>query len=453
MANLLIIEDPWGTKPIKDLFGSESGASVESAEFFHQEKKILEQNRAVSRQTPFFVECASDGEAGILSVRNALEKDEPYSVVIIDMRMKGLDGVQTATRIFTIDPRVQIIFCITCSDDSALEMTRKLAQHRDQFLVIKKNFSRMEWLQATRVLVEKWHQEQALENQNAAPEQARKAVGKACQRTSLLTHFSHELRASSHGIVSYLGFALKEILGLDPDGMTKKSFDQAMENFFCECKGGYNDRLHEKLKERLIKLPEWIYRARVSAHALRCLLDDLLDLSKIEEGRRSFIFQQEDMAELISTEIQQLSCVMLENKIHLLWDLPSHSCLAEVDAGAVMQIVRNLVTHSARFSSEGGTIRVTLEPDSLGGDPAVCIVVMDEGSGIPNDELKAVFNAFEQSTRTNSQQGTGFGLPICYRLVEAHGGLLTVCNHEPCGSIFRVVFPVSNKNNIVKRLY
>jgi signal transduction histidine kinase len=116
---------------------------------------------------------------------------------------------------------------------------------------------------------------------------------------------------------------------------------------------------------------------------------------------------------------------------------------AQFDAEKMGQVVRNLVSNAIKFSPDGGLVLVTLAHTELAdGVPGLLLSVRDNGPGIPDDELEAVFDKFVQSSRNSkSAGGTGLGLAIAREVVNAHQGSICARNNDDGGSHFRVAIP------------
>jgi signal transduction histidine kinase len=178
------------------------------------------------------------------------------------------------------------------------------------------------------------------------------------------------------------------------------------------------------------------------ATRLQRLVDDLLDLSRIENGRYRIERQPLDLGGLLERSVREARQSTERHTLAL--RLPSNLPSIEADADRVSQVVTNLITNAVRYSPDGGEIRVAAEarPD------AVVVSVSDQGIGIPADRLGQVFEKFyrvdNRVTRTVS--GTGLGLAISRELVQAHGGDIWVESTPGRGSTFSFSLPFSPAN-------
>jgi signal transduction histidine kinase len=123
-----------------------------------------------------------------------------------------------------------------------------------------------------------------------------------------------------------------------------------------------------------------------------------------------------------------------------------------VDAVRFSQVLRNVLANAMKFSPDGGVIRILIEEaattlgrraDDLAAPVAAWrITVIDEGIGIPEDELETVFDSFVQSSKTrDGAGGTGLGLTICREIVAAHRGSISARNRPEGGAVFEIMVP------------
>ena len=240
----------------------------------------------------------------------------------------------------------------------------------------------------------------------AAKEQA-EAANHA--KSEFLANMSHELRTPMHAILSF------SRLGLDKASDDPPSVPRIRQYF---------DRIHQ------------------SGDRLLALLNDLLDLSKLEAGKMTYAFDWCDLRAVADTVVMEHSALARERgvAVRLQADGPAP---AWCDGARVMQVVRNLVSNAVKFTPASGTVRVCLAVSALAdGRAAALVEVIDQGVGIPEQELESVFDKFVQSSKTKSGAGgTGLGLAICREIVTGHGGHIWASNNPEGGAAFRVLLP------------
>ncbi|MBI1367983.1 MAG: ammonium transporter [Planctomycetes bacterium] len=236
--------------------------------------------------------------------------------------------------------------------------------------------------------------------------EAKKAADTAnAAKSEFLANMSHEIRTPLHGILSFAGFGLKRA----------EAADKA-------------------------KIIEYFQRIQTSGDRLLMLVNDLLDLSKLEAGKMTFDFYRHDLVLTIAAVVDEVESLISERDVKIEFVRPGESIEGVYDQTKIMQIIRNIINNAIRFSPAGSTI--TLTAQRLGDEAE--IRVRDRGVGVPEGELKSIFNKFEQSSRTKSGSGgTGLGLAICTELIAAHGGRIWAENHPDGGAIFIIRMPLN----------
>jgi len=199
---------------------------------------------------------------------------------------------------------------------------------------------------------------------------------------------------------------------------------------------------------------EQVESARIihdSGSNLLRLINDILDLSKVEAGKMELVLAELPLADLERTLKRTFAHVAqekgLEFRVEIEAGVPAG---IYTDASKLEQVANNLIGNAFKFTHQGGvTVRVARPPASLAlpealrGKPAIAIAVHDTGIGIPRAKADRVFNAFEQVDASTSRQygGTGLGLAISRRLVELLGGDIVLDSEEGRGSIFTMLLP------------
>lgn len=234
-------------------------------------------------------------------------------------------------------------------------------------------------------------------------------------KSEFLANMSHELRTPMHGILSY-----------SQRGMGRADSNDA---------------------ERLLKYFTNIHR---SGTRLLSLINDLLDLAKLESAMMIMCFNEADISELLqgaAEEVEQLAKDKRQ-RIEIKQDKDVTSVI--MDKTRIEQVLINFLSNAIKFSPEGSSILVRASLSSMpregdgAAQPAVKISVIDEGVGIPEDELEMVFDKFIQSSKTKSGAGgTGLGLAISREIANAHSGKVWAENNQGgVGSTFNLLIPI-----------
>ena len=184
---------------------------------------------------------------------------------------------------------------------------------------------------------------------------------------------------------------------------------------------------------------EMIRQIALQAHRLRQLVNDLLDLSKLEARMMRLQREMLDPHSLAAATVEQLTTVaaqagiILRNQVR--HDLPEVNC----DGQRIEQVLANLVSNAIKFTAAGGQVRISaeVEPDHIR------FIVADTGRGIPVEALPHVFDKFfqVQSSTESGAKGTGLGLAIVKHIVELHGGEVKAESEAGKGSRFSFTLP------------
>lgn len=197
------------------------------------------------------------------------------------------------------------------------------------------------------------------------------------------------------------------------------------------------------------KLASYFQRISQSGDRLLSLLNNLLDLSKLEAGRMNYDFGHHDLRSVVETVVGELAAYAADRGVAVDVDDTALPVVAWCDPARVGQVIRNLLSNALKFTPSGRrvNVRIALEAwvpaaGETGGPTvfAASIIVADQGGGIPEGELEAVFDKFVQSSATRSGAGgTGLGLAICREIVDQHGGRIWATNGPDGGAVFQVM--------------
>lgn len=177
-------------------------------------------------------------------------------------------------------------------------------------------------------------------------------------------------------------------------------------------------------------------RIRRQIERLERMVSDFLDTASIEAGTLELQVESADLTELARATIQLFEPTAPAHRLSL--SAPRDAVLVACDPMRIEQVLNNLVSNAIKYSPRGGEVRVVIEHE----DEAIVLTVRDEGVGISLEDLGHLFEAFRRtSTARASAKGVGLGLFVARRIVESHGGRLTVESAPGKGSTFRVEFP------------
>lgn len=198
--------------------------------------------------------------------------------------------------------------------------------------------------------------------------------------------------------------------------------------------GGAGGELPERAS-RLITIAESNSRRLVR------LINDILDIEKMQSGAMKFAFAPVDLAELSVRAIESMAGLAAQQKVRFEPTVPGEAVTVRGDSDRLTQVLTNLLSNAAKFSPEGGHVDVTV---SAAG-PRARLSVRDRGAGIPLEFQDRIFGKFAQADASDTRQkgGTGLGLAICKEIVERHGGRIWFESTVGEGATFHVELPVA----------
>ena len=189
---------------------------------------------------------------------------------------------------------------------------------------------------------------------------------------------------------------------------------------------------HPQKGKRLLEI------ASNSTERLVRLINDILDIERIESGKIKMVYQDCNIADLLSQAINTMQDMAdkAEVKLHL----TLVNVLIRVDPDRILQTLTNLLSNAIKFSPPGSHVWLTANPSST----ALEISLKDTGRGIPAEKLDMIFERFQQADSSDSRNhnGTGLGLAICQSIIEQHGGKIWVESQPGQGSTFFFTLPL-----------
>ncbi|NJB71094.1 signal transduction histidine kinase/CheY-like chemotaxis protein [Saonia flava] len=202
-----------------------------------------------------------------------------------------------------------------------------------------------------------------------------------------------------------------------------------------------------KLSNMPTSLKQYLSLMDISSKKLLLLVDDILEIDKIESGKTTFKKDNFSPLDELRNIISVYTPSIEEKGLKIQLDTVTKSSLeVEGDMGKYGQIITNLLRNSLKFTERGG-IKVSYEEKISNGSLSLLVSIKDTGIGIPKDKLKTVFNRFTQvdTGKTKKHEGSGLGLYITYKLVELFGGDIKVNSEENVGTEFNISleFPLS----------
>jgi signal transduction histidine kinase len=365
-----------------------------------------------------------------------------YDVILLDLNLPDSKGIETIEKVCDVDSHIAIVVLTGLDDeDIGIAAIQKGASDylvKGKYLAnllvrtIRYSLERMRMKEELRKYRE--HLEHEVNERTAdlqtVNKQLRNEIEERKQieqelliakvnaelankaKTEFLANMSHELRTPLHSILSFASFGVKRYESAEPE-----------------------------------KLLDYFSRIKNSGKVLLALLNDLLDLVKLESSKISFRLESTDLHRLIQSVIEEFDTMLSERGLCLMYKPPDFDEEIILDVGKIKQVLRNLLNNAIKFSPYGGIVEIDIRRTENAMRASVC----DQGPGIPPDELEAVFDKFIQSSKTKTGAGgTGLGLAICREIINGHKGRIWAKNRPEGGAEFIIEIPRSIDRDVEK---
>ncbi len=329
-----------------------------------------------------------------------------YALALLDVQMPGMDGFELAEfmRANERSRHIPIIFVTAGAADAARHFRGYEAGAVD---FIQKPIEADILRSKSNVFLDLYAQRHQITAQRDEMAQLTAALQEADQQKNrFLAVLAHELRNPLAVLSSGLN-----ILERAPEGKSA-------------------DRVRQSMRQNMV-------------HVSR-LVDDLLDINRIERGKISLQTETVHLQEVLPSALDLNQLGLAEGNHQLLLDVPDEPITLDADPARLVQIVSNIVGNAARYTPRGGEIRVKV----VRSDDVAVITIADNGIGIAPDKQARIFDMFEQSNSGLDAvgDGLGIGLALVKQLVELHGGTIQLQKSLPGeGSTFEVRLPASSQ--------
>jgi signal transduction histidine kinase len=198
-----------------------------------------------------------------------------------------------------------------------------------------------------------------------------------------------------------------------------------------------------KLGEMPTQVSRVLEVAQRNCTRLLSLINEILDLQSVESGNMNFSFEKVDIAEAITEAISDNEPYASRLGVVVKSALPAHPIWVNIDKLRLQQVFSNILSNAAKFSPAGTEVHVSVET----GDGKVRVLFADQGAGLSEDDRQKVFDRFSQidSSDTRKIGGTGLGMHISKRIIDAFGGLITYTKNMGPGTTFIVELPLGTR--------
>ena len=331
-------------------------------------------------------ETAEDGSIGLEKV-----KETKPDLVLIDLKMPGITGMEVLEKTKEIDPNIiTVVITGYATVESAVEAMKKGA-----YDFLPKPFTPEE----LRIIIRR-----GLERRKLILEAESLRREKKLMEENFITMVSHQLRSPLVAVQQYFEVILAGMVG----------------------------KVEKKQKEMLL-------RAKKRLESLLNLTSDWLDMARINKGEIVPRFKPFAIKHLLKNLVEFMQPLAMENQISLELADISKNTLVNGDKETLEQVFSNLIGNAIKYNRSKGSVKITVKE----GKDFIKTEVKDDGIGIAKENLPLIFDQFYRVDRKEAQKtkGTGLGLSIAKKIVDAHGGTIQVSSEIGKGSTFTVVLP------------
>jgi len=234
-------------------------------------------------------------------------------------------------------------------------------------------------------------------------------------KTTFFTNMSHELRTPLHGILSYSELGIKKV---------------------------------EKSEISRKKLRKYFDNINTSANRLLFLLNELLDLAKLESGKMIMDVNYASLRKIAVDVVTEQQARLDDKNIKLNWDKEDCNTHTFFDSTRIAQVIGNLLSNAIKFTPKNGNIWIRFKQSTdaqYHQNNVLQFIIRDSGNGLPDNELEQVFEKFVQSSNNELVIGSsGLGLAICKEIIQAHTGHIWAENFETGGAVFTFELPLQS---------
>lgn len=345
---------------------------------------ILDSCCQVFKKDGYRTETARNGEVGIQKV-----KEMKPDLILVDLKMPGKDGMAVLEELKTCDnDYVAIVITGYGTISSAVE-----AMKRGAYDFLLKPFTPDE----LRIIVRR-----GLERRRFVQETKRLNEEKEKMKNHFISMVSHELRSPLAAVQQNLMVLIEGMVGEIP----------------------------ERAQEMLIRM-----KARIKG--LISLISDWLDLTRIESAELVTKRETVDLREVLCSVVDLLQPLADEKKVTLSYMDPQNDSSVLGNRELMQMLFTNLVHNGIKYNREGGKVEITLEKECQG----IKVTVEDTGIGISKEDLPLIFEQFYRINNGKQIGGSGLGLSIAKKIIEAHSGSIEVSSEIGRGSVFSVHLP------------
>jgi len=370
--------------------------------FLDDEESIIDGMQRLFMREPYGVATTTQ-----LDKAREILATEKIKVVVSDQRMSQIAGVKFLREVKEKYPDIVRILFTGYTDFTAAEEAINLGE---VYRFISKPWKTSELLMTIRQAIEHYDliaksktHEQEMEIAN------RKLKAMYEIQKEFTSTVSHELRTPLASIKTAIDIVVKRMVG-----------------------------------EINAEQEEVLGRAKSSVDRLKRLIDDILDLTKIESGKVQMNFMVNDLHRVIQDVIESQKDLAQSRGLTIKVEYGEHVPHIPLDSDRMIQVLNNLIGNAIKFTKKGG---ITVKTEDKSSENHVIVSIIDTGKGIAPEDLSKLFQKFQQieSGHENEEGGTGLGLAICKEIVTRHGGKIWAESQPGVGTSFKFLLPIQER--------
>ncbi len=350
------------------------------------EESMRDSCRMILEKDGFLTETAENGEKGLDKI-----KEMKPDIALVDLKMPGIGGLDVLEKINEISPNtIPIVITGYATVESAVEAMKKGA-----YDFLPKPFTP----EQLRVIIKRGLEKIKLSREAETLRNEKKLI-----EENFITMVSHQLRSPLVAIAQYFEVMLSGSVG----------------------------EMSKQHKEMLTK-------ARDRVESLLNLINDWLDAARIDKGQLVEKFKPVSLFEILKNQVEFIKPLAEKNNISLNVEPPSGSTTVMGDKETLEQAFSNLLSNAVKYNQPNGSVTVTFQEN----DDKITTEIKDTGIGIEKKHLPHLFNQFFRVSRSEDKKGkgSGLGLSICKKIVDAHSGTIDVSSVPGEGTTFSVSLP------------
>ena len=349
-----------------------------------------------------------------------------FDAVLLDLKMPGMDGIETLKELRKLDPDIPVIMVTSFGDIATAVEAIKLGAY--DFVEKPPQISRI--MVTLKRAIEKASLERRVKDlgknaeESAAIKQAYEKLKELDQvKTTFLSSVTHELRTPLTSIIGYAEISRKKLQKLIPEFNGEET----------------------KVAKTIKQIEDNLAVLVSESEKLAGLIEGILDLTAMEAGTAEWRWEPLSLKKVIDDAVTALSPAYEEKALELVVAIEDDLPQIKGDRYRILQVVIQLLANAAAFTDHG---RVTCKAAKC--DNEIALSVADTGIGISTSRHGLIFEKFSQigDVLTNKPKGVGLGLPICRLIVEYHGGRINVDSEPEKGSVFTVFLPIEGSVDI-----